>query len=601
MKKHWQALSFLAIITFLIVIRIPLLSSTEVISGQNISGQNNVAIVQAQTSSPKAGEIAPEKPKNPENTDQQHFPVIFNGETLFNYSSQIKGFPAEERAERTIQEIEAVAKNSAIPLDSLNVVKLEGIRVIATTEDPLFTLIEADAQAANRSLDELATEYLQIVKNAISQYREGNRVKIPVRRLVLAAIEIIIVTVLLFLLNIISNRFKRQVEIWKTTLFRPFRIQSLQIFSVDQEANLLLGFVKLIYWGIVATILFIYLSLLTRYLPQTKTWGDTIFNYLYSLLNNVVKAIIAYLPNLFSILVTIIITFYIIRFCKLIFNAIDTGTLSIPGFYQDWARPTERLLVILISAFSLVIIFPLLPGADSPAFRGISIFVGALFTLGGASAIANLVGGFIIIYTRAFQTGDRVQIADVKGDILEKTILSTRIRTVKNEIITIPNANLITSNIKNFTTALRDIEQPLILHTKITLGYDVPWRQVHQVLIEAARASSSILEDPAPFVLQTALGDFSVSYELNAYTNQPSLMPEIYSQLHQNIQDKCNEVGIEILSPQYSALRDGNRNTIPEDYLPPNYTAPGFRFNPLNQLLNQTPNQANQYQSKDDQ
>ena len=595
MKRHWQALSFLMIITFLIVIKIPLLSSTEI-----LSKQHNIAIVQAQTSSPNAGEIVPKIPEQPANNNQQ-VPVMFKGKTLFSYSRQIKGFSAQKRAERTAQEIEAVAKNFAIPLESIKIVELEGLRVIATEEDSLFTLLEADAQAANRPLDELAREYRQKVQNAIAQYREDNRVKIPVRRIISAAIEVIVVIALLLLLNKMLNRINRQIQLWKTTLFRPFSIQSLQIFSVDQEANLLSGLVRLLYWGIVATILFIYLSLLTRYLPQTEKLGDTIFNYLHSLLVNMGKAIIAYLPNLFSILVTIIITFYIIRFCKLIFNAVDTGTLSIPGFYQDWAKPTERLLVILISAFSLVIIFPLLPGANSPAFRGISIFVGALFTLGGASAIANLVGGFIIIYTRAFQVGDRVQIAEVKGDILEKTILSTRIRTAKNEIITIPNANLITSNIKNFTTALRDINEPLILHTTVTLGNDVPWREVHQVLIEAAHSSPSILAEPAPFVLQTALGDFSVSYELNAYTNQPSIMPQIYSQLHQNIQDKCNEAGIEILSPQYSALRDGNQHTIPEDYLPQNYTAPGFRVNPLDQLLNRSTNQSNQQKPRDNQ
>ena len=596
MKKHWQALSFLVIITFLIIIRIPLLSSTDV-----ISGQENVAIVQAQTSSPKAGEIAPQTTEYPENTNQQDFPVILNGETLFSFSSQIQGFSAEKRAEQTAQAIEAIARNSEIPLESLKIVKLEGLRVISTEEDSLITLLEADAQAANRPLDELASEYIQTVKNAIAQYRGQKRIDIPVRRIISAAIEVFVVIFLLVLLNKILLRIYRQIDAWKTTLFRPLTIQSLQIISVEQEANLLSGLVKLLYWGIVGVILFIYLSLLTRYVPQTKGLGEAIFNSLSTVLANAVKATIAYLPNLFSILLTIVVTFYIIRFCKLIFNAIETGMLSIPGFYLDWARPTEKLLVILISAFSLVVIFPLLPGANSPAFRGISIFVGALFTLGGASAIANLVGGFIIIYTRAFQVGDRVQIANVKGDILEKSILSTRIRTVKNEIITIPNANLITSNIKNFTTALRDINEPLILYTTITLGYDVPWRQVHQVLIEAARSSPSVLEDPAPFVLQTALGDFSVSYELNAYTNQPSMMPEIYSQLHQNIQDKCNEAGIEILSPQYSALRDGNQHTIPEDYLPQDYNAPGFRFNPLGQLLNQPVNQGNQQKPRDNQ
>ena len=187
---------------------------------------------------------------------------------------------------------------------------------------------------------------------------------------------------------------------------------------------------------------------LTRLLPQAQPWETAISNYLAGFFKTMGQGAIAFLPNLFSILLTMIIAYYIIRFCRLFFNAISTGTLSVPGFYQDWARPTQRLAVILVIALTFAVIFPLLPGASSPAFRGISIFVGALFTLGGASTISNLVGGFIIIYTRAFRVGDRVQVEDVIGDILEKTILSTRIRTAKNEIVTIPNANIIASKIK---------------------------------------------------------------------------------------------------------------------------------------------------------
>ena len=600
MKKYWQTLSLLVLITFLSAIRTPLVSSQGEISRSN-NVEKTLEIVQAQPNSQGDGKIAPEIPEKPTppKNKKQNVPVILNGETLFNYSSEIKGLPVEDRAERTTKKIGEVAKNSAIPIDSLKIVQLEGLRVITTEEEIVFTLLEADAQAANRALNELAESYLQKVKEAIAQYRERRSFKKLVMPILLVAIETILVIVLLILLNKILTRINRHINAWRSTLFRPLRIQSLQLFSVDQEAHLSLALVKLIYWAILAVILFMYLSLLTRYFPQTQGLGKAIFSSLHNVLRIATKASIAYLPNLLTIILTLIIAFYIIRFCRLFFNALDTGTLSLPGFYQDWARPTGRLTVVLISALALVIIFPLLPGAQSPAFRGISIFMGALFTLGGASAIANLVGGFVIIYTRAFRIGDRVQVADVTGDILEKTILSTRIRTPKNEIVTIPNASIITSNIKNFTTAFREINQPLIVHTTITLGYDVPWRQVHQVLIEAARLSPHILEDPAPFVLQTSLGDFAVSYELNAYTNQPSMMSKIYSQLHQNIQDKCNEAGIEILSPQYSALRDGNQQTIPEDYLPQNYTAPGFRFHPLGQLLNPTTNQANQQKPTD--
>ena len=598
MKKYWQTLSLLVLITFLSVIRTPLVSSQGEIGWSN-NVEKTLEIVQAQPNSQGDGEIAPEIPEKqaPHKNNNQDVPVILDGETLFYFSSKIKGVPAKDRAEVAAQRIEKVAKNYAISIDSLKIVEFEGLKLISTEEQLLFAVTKSDAKAANRPLDELAEEYLQKVKNATAQYREQRSTKRLVQTILIAVFDAIIFIVLLIVFRKILNRINRHIEAWRATRFRTLRIQGLQLFSVEQQANIFLGLVKLIYWVIVAVLFFLYLSVMFYYFPRTQRWGEAIFSYLYNVLGDFGKAFLSYLPNLFTILLTIVVAYYIIRFCRLFFNAIGTGRLSLPGFYQDWARPTQRLAVILIFALALAIIFPLLPGAQSPAFSGISIFVGALFTLGGASAIANLVGGFIIIYTRAFQVGDRVQVADVQGDILEKTILSTRIRTPKNEIVTIPNANIITSNIKNFTTAFREINQPLIVHTTITLGYDVPWRQVHQVLIEAACSSSSILEDPAPFVLQTSLGDFSVSYELNAYTNQPSMMPQIYSQLHQNIQDKCNEVGIEILSPQYSAVRDGNQNTIPEDYLPSDYTAPGFRVHPLGQFarrLNQPSNQANQ-------
>lgn len=228
-------------------------------------------------------------------------------------------------------------------------------------------------------------------------------------------------------------------------------------------------------------------------------------------------------------------------------------------------------------ALAAVVAFPYLPGFDSPAFRGVSVFLGILFSLGSTSAVANVVGGVILIYTRAFQIGDRIQIGDVTGDVLEKTLLVTRIITPTNRIITIPNSSLLSSNVINFSVASRELQRYLILQTTVTLGYGLPWRTVHATLTQAALATTDILSEPEPFVLQTSLDDFYVSYQLNAYTNHPERMVNIYSVLHQNIQDHCNEAGIEIMSPSYSALRDGHHSTIPENYLPSDYRAPGFR------------------------
>lgn len=245
--------------------------------------------------------------------------------------------------------------------------------------------------------------------------------------------------------------------------------------------------------------------------------------------------------------------------------------------------PTYRIVRVLIVAFTIVVAFPYLPGSKSPAFQGISIFFGLLLSLGSSSAIANVVAGTVLTYTRAFQLGDRVKIGDTTGDIIEKTLLVTRVRTIKNVDIAIPNGMVLGSHILNFSSAAK--QEGLILHTSVTIGYDAPWRKIHELLIAAAGATTNVLPQPKPFVLQTALDDFYVSYEINAFTDQPNRMAQTYSELHQNIQDKFYEAGVEILSPHYFGVREGNHVAIPAEYVPQHYVAPAFRILPLETLI----------------
>ncbi len=588
MKRYWQVLSLLILTIFLIVITTPLVSSQGEISwDKNI--KDSLGIIQAQVNSQGDEEIAPEIPEKQANpqSNQQDFPVILDGETLFNVRTYIEGLPAEERAKETSEILQKIAKNFRIPIDSLKIVKLKGVRIISAEREYVFAVLEADAKTANRPLDELAEEYLQKIQDAIARYREERSMKRLIQKILIWVFDTTVAIVLLIVLRKILKRINRLIEAWRGTRFRPLRIQSWQLLSVDQEANLFLGLVKLIYWVIIAVILLFYLVVLSYYFPQTKIWGETIRSSFFKALEIFGKALLDYLPNLFTIVLTLIVTFYIIRFFQIFFKAIDRGTLSLPGFDQEWAKPTERLTIILIIALAFATIFPLLPGAQSPAFQGLSIFVGALFTLGGASAIANLVGGIVIIYTRAFRVGDIIELDKFKGKVQEKTILSTRIRTINNEIITVPNAILTNSSIVNYNATLRELNEPMVVRANITLGYDVPWRLVEQVLVEAASATPDILEEPSPFIKIISLDDFYVNYELRAYTNNIDKLGTIYKELPQNILDKCNEAEIEILSPHYSAVRDGNQNTIPEDYLPKGYTAPGFRVHLLDQLFNQ--------------
>jgi len=226
--------------------------------------------------------------------------------------------------------------------------------------------------------------------------------------------------------------------------------------------------------------------------------------------------------------------------------------------------------------------WPHIPGSDSDIFKGVSVFIGIIFSLGSSSAISNAVAGLVITYMRPFKVGDRIKIGELSGDVLEKTLLVTRIRTIKNENITIPNSTILAGHTINYTTSAK--ETGLILHTGVTIGYDVPWKQVHELLIKAALATNGIMQDEnhKPFVFQTSLDDFYVAYQINAFTDQSNRMAGIYSYLHQNIQDFFNEGGVEIMSPHYRAARDGNMTSIPANYLSKDYQIPSFNVSMKN-------------------
>lgn len=264
------------------------------------------------------------------------------------------------------------------------------------------------------------------------------------------------------------------------------------------------------------------------------------------------------------------------KFVKIIFNEIETGSIAFNGFYKEWAQPTFKLLRVVAYGIALVMIFPYLPGSSSPAFQGLSVFLGVLVSFSSGSAIANTISGIVMTYMRPFKIGDRVRIADTVGDVVEKTFLVTRIKTIKNVDITVPNAMVLGSHIINYSSSAQ--EEGLILNTTVTIGYDVPWKQVHELLKMAAAKTQLIDLDKSPFILQTSLDDFYVSYELNAFTKHANKMALIYSELHQNIQDSFNEAKVEIMSPHYGALRDGNETTVPSKYRNKDYRSPTFQI-----------------------
>jgi small-conductance mechanosensitive channel len=509
-------------------------------------------------------------------------PVVVNGETLFYVPSRMFTFSPEERAQAIAARVRLLSEMAPSRIQAIHAEDVDGATSEIVSEDLVIaTITEADARAAGKPRLELTQQYAQTIRTTALALRE----QYSWRSILLGILYSLLATGILLgifkSLGAARRKFKDKLISWRGVYIRPIRIQKLELISVDRFSSLLdlAGHIATV--ALFLLLVYAYLTVVLNFFPWTRGYADILLGYVLAPLQAVGRGLLAYLPSLFALLVIVAVAYYATRLVRFFFHEIAKETISLPGFYPDWAIPTYKIARFLIIAFTLVVAFPYLPGSSSPAFQGVSIFFGLLLSLGSSSAVGNIVAGVVLTYTRAFQLGDRIQIGDTVGDVIQKTLLVTRIRTIKNVDIAIPNAMVLSSHIINFCSSAQ--QQGLILHTTVTIGYNAPWRTVRQLLIDAALATDNILHEPRPFVLQTALNDFYVSYELNAFTNRPSAMAQTYSDLHENIQDQFNKAGVEITSPHYSAVRDGNQIAIPEENLPKNYSAPGFRLLSLEQ------------------
>ena len=378
------------------------------------------------------------------------------------------------------------------------------------------------------------------------------------------AFGIFIVTQAITFINEFFPRLYGLLEKWRYTRFHVLHFKSLELVTPDQITNALLSLAHYTQIGLNLVLGLTGMTFALSFFPGTQGVVSSIVDKVGMMLLSAGEFVLGYLPNLFTLIFIVIATRYALKLLRFFSDGIHSKKIRIAGLHPELTDPTFQLLRFLILALALVAAYPFLPGSNSPVFRGITIFVGFLLSLGSTSLVTNIVSGIVLTYTRGLRIGDRVKIGQTVGDVLERTLLVTRIRTIKNVVVTIPNGMVLNNEIINYNAPM--LEKGLILNTTVTIGYDVPWRKVHDLLIQAALATRDILADPKPFVLQTSLDDYYVSYELNAYTHAPERMAMIYSELHQNIQDWFNEASVEIMSPGYTAYRDGNEATIPAQY-----------------------------------
>jgi len=539
----------------------------------NLRAISVVALLLALAQTSKANLAALAESATPETAP---IPVEIDGRPIVSIYTALGGVSPEERAAKIQERILRFARNRALSPDTMHAEDLGPWAEVRAGQDVIMAVTEGDAAAQGRPRLQIAQEYAEVIRRAVVIYRQEHTLRSFLRGLLFSVLSTVGMVVLILVLLRLRRLVRGQLELLIRRTEEKFSFQSIQSRMARYFLVPLIGTGIIIVTAVVVVILEIYVILVLTFFPATRYFGYRLNRWTISELAALGHTIWSYLPNLVVVVAIVVAARALIRLNGYVFREIDQGTVTVRGFYPDWARPTAKLVRLLLLAVTAVVIFPYLPGSGSPAFRGISVFLGVLLSLGSSSAVAHGAAGTILVYMRSFSVGDFVKIADTVGEVIEKTLLVTRISTQKKEIVTIPNGSVLGGVVVNYSAEAR--KSGVIFYTQVSIGYSTPWPKVHELLISAALATKDVLVYPKPFVLQSSLDDFCVSYELNAFTGNPQNMQFIYSDLHQNIQDKFHEAGIEINTPHYLSVRDGNQATIPEQYLPKNYHAPAFRF-----------------------
>lgn len=472
-------------------------------------------------------------------------PVVPFRDTVFFVYGNMGSFKSKQRAEAIKQRIVKLEEDPFFEDDSLKLVDINGNIDILYKGDIILSVDTLQASYLKSTRTDLAKNYLIEIISVIQKQRDET----SVRRLVIQiGYTILILVGLCFVIWFLFQATRRiRALLW---LQKGKRIKGFMgLIDADRSVHILIWIVKFfrlllilfsLYWGLWG---------LFKIYPSTMGWADTLWSYVVVPIKSIAHSIIDYLPKLFTIIVIVVVFRYIQKFLRSIADRISDNKMSIKGFYPDWAFPTYNIVSVILYVFMFILIFPYLPKSDSTVFQGVSVFAGLVISLGSTSVIGNLVAGLVITYMRPFKIGDRIKMDDCVGNVVEKTPLVTRLKTTKNELITIPNSSVMNSKTINYSLSAR--EYGLILYTSVTISYDVSWTKVHELLKEVADRTDFLMKKPKPFIQQEALDEFYVSYQLNVYTRDADRMPHIYSELRKNIQDVFGQAGVELLSPHY--------------------------------------------------
>lgn len=489
-------------------------------------------------------------------------PLIIDGDTLLVLYTRRGGILPEARVEDIREKIMEEGKRMTLFTDSIYIFDGEFTTDIMIGEELVMSVTDNDGLWQNKTRQELAAEYRTIIEAKIEQLHAQYGLKRKLMGVVYVLGAMLALGLLIWATNFCYRRWRYRLLRMLLRRTRPLAIKDYEVLNLHRQGILFLTGFNVLRYLIIFLLLFIFVPMFFVAFPETKSFTFTIFGYVWNPFVNILKSVVSFLPKFFQIVVIVFCFRYLVKGLHYLMNEIGSGRLKITGFYADWAQPTYLILRVLCYSFMIVMIWPLLPSSDSQVFQGVSVFIGVIVSLGSSSIIGNVMAGMVMTYMRPFRVGDFIKYGDMEGFVIEKSVLVTRIRTRKNDVITIPNSNLMTSQTTNYTFSAHNYG--VIVHTKVTIGYDMQWQQIRDLLLAAAAKTSHLQKKPEPFVRITALDDFYVEYEINAYTRKSDLLSDIYSELHQNILDSFHSNGVEIMSPHIFAHRSDLPVQIPK-------------------------------------
>ena len=472
-------------------------------------------------------------------------PVEFMNRPIFTIRSEFMGYTQEERAITVRDRIKSAMEKGGDDHVSIRPTP-EGGRFIELNGLAVFQIRPSDLDPlTGESVDETAKNAAENLRIAVGEAREQSNSRIIVKGFGLFVLASLFFYGVCRFIYWMENRIIKRLQIWMQVWEEKLTVA----VRPQQALNVLVFVARFAKWAVVLMAGYEWATFSLRQFPYTRPWGETLHSYLIDTITGILSAIVNALPGLLVVFLIVLLTRFTSQLLKAFFARIESGEVTVPWRAEETARPTRKLTQALLWLFAFAMAYPYFPGSNTEAFKGLSVLVGIMLSIGGAGVVGQAASGLIMIYSRVLREGEYVKIGEIEGLVTLVGIFSTKIRTANGEEVNMPNALIGSSTTVNSSRLAEG--KGLVMHTSVTIGYNTPWRQVHAMLMQAAESTPGLRAEPKPFVTQSALSDFYVEYRLCVQIERPEIRRITLTALHANIQDVFNEYGVQIMSPHY--------------------------------------------------